>query len=167
MKMQVKRLNPRAKLPTYGTALSAGADLYVCLEEPVTIQPGQTAFCPRVWPLQCRRAMLAWFSPAAAWPANGGWPRPIKLGLSMRTTGVRCRWPCTTTVLRRRQSATETGWPSFWWFRRCLRTWKKWRSWMKLPGVPAASAPQEAIKARRRRPLPPRLAAAPFPSHNW
>ncbi len=46
MKMQVKRLNPRAKLPTYGTALSAGADLYVCLEEPVTIQPGQTAFLP-------------------------------------------------------------------------------------------------------------------------
>ena len=39
MKMQIKRLNPRAKLPTYGTALSAGADLYVCLEEPVVMQP--------------------------------------------------------------------------------------------------------------------------------
>ena len=46
MKMQIKRLNPRAKLPTYGTALSAGADLYVCLEEPVVMQPGQTAFLP-------------------------------------------------------------------------------------------------------------------------
>ena len=46
MKMQIKRLNPRAKLPTYGTALAAGADLYVCLEEPVVMQPGQTAFLP-------------------------------------------------------------------------------------------------------------------------
>lgn len=167
MKMQVKRLNPRAKLPTYGTALSAGADLYVCLEEPVTIQPGQTLFCPRVWPIAVPEGYAGLVFARSGMACKRGWPRPIKLGLSMRTTGVRCRWPCTTTVLRRRQSATETGWPSFWWFRRCLRTWKKWRSWMKLPGLPAASAPQEAIKARRRRPLPPRLAAAPFPSHNW
>ena len=46
MNMQVKRLCPHAKLPTYGTPSSAGADLYVCLEAPVTIQPGETAFLP-------------------------------------------------------------------------------------------------------------------------
>lgn len=46
VKMQVKKLNPKAKLPTYGSALAAGADLYVCLEEPVTIQPGQTVLLP-------------------------------------------------------------------------------------------------------------------------
>lgn len=46
MKLQVKKLNPRAKLPTYGTALSAGADLYVCLDGPVTLQPGETKFLP-------------------------------------------------------------------------------------------------------------------------
>lgn len=46
MKMQVKKLDPKAKLPTYGSALAAGADLYVCLEEPVTIQPGQTVLLP-------------------------------------------------------------------------------------------------------------------------
>lgn len=44
--MQVKRLHPNAKLPAYGTDLSAGADLSACLDEPVTIQPGQTAFLP-------------------------------------------------------------------------------------------------------------------------
>ncbi len=44
--MQVKRLHPNAKLPGYGTDLSAGADLSACLDEPVTIQPGQTAFLP-------------------------------------------------------------------------------------------------------------------------
>ena len=46
MKLQVKKLDPRAKLPTYGTALSAGADLYVCLEEAVVIEPGQTKLLP-------------------------------------------------------------------------------------------------------------------------
>ena len=46
MNMQVKRLCPHAKLPTYGTPSSAGADLYVCLEAPVAIQPGETAFLP-------------------------------------------------------------------------------------------------------------------------
>ena len=46
MKMQVKKLDPKAKMPTYGSTLAAGADLYVCLEEPVTIQPGKTALLP-------------------------------------------------------------------------------------------------------------------------
>lgn len=46
MKLQVKKLNPCAKLPTYGTEHSAGADLYVCLEQPVVIQPGNTEFLP-------------------------------------------------------------------------------------------------------------------------
>lgn len=46
MKMQVKKLDPKAKMPTYGSTLAAGADLYVCLEEPVTIQPGKTVLLP-------------------------------------------------------------------------------------------------------------------------
>ena len=40
--VRVKKLHPNAKLPTYGSAFSAGADLYACLEEPVTIGPGET-----------------------------------------------------------------------------------------------------------------------------
>jgi dUTP pyrophosphatase len=40
--VRVKKLHPNAKLPTYGSALAAGADLYACLEEPVTIGPGET-----------------------------------------------------------------------------------------------------------------------------
>ena len=42
----VKKLRPGAKLPTYGSSEAAGADLYACLEEAVTIQPGETAFIP-------------------------------------------------------------------------------------------------------------------------
>ena len=44
--IRVKKLHPEAILPTYGTEEAAGADLYACLEESVTIQPGQSAFIP-------------------------------------------------------------------------------------------------------------------------
>lgn len=44
MKQQVKikKLNDKAILPTYGSTYSAGADLYACMDETVTIQPGET-----------------------------------------------------------------------------------------------------------------------------
>lgn len=40
----VKRLSSGAKLPTYGSLEAAGADLYACLEQPVTIEPGESAW---------------------------------------------------------------------------------------------------------------------------
>lgn len=42
--IHVKKLSPNAILPTYGSAEAAGADLYACLEKPVTIEPGETAW---------------------------------------------------------------------------------------------------------------------------
>ena len=44
--IRVKKLSPNAILPTYGSAGAAGADLYACLEEAVTILPGTSAFIP-------------------------------------------------------------------------------------------------------------------------
>lgn len=44
--IHVKRLRDGAVLPTYGSSGAAGADLYACLEEAVTILPGETAFIP-------------------------------------------------------------------------------------------------------------------------
>ena len=44
--VHVKLLRDGAKLPSYGTAEAAGADLYACLEETVTIEPNDTAFIP-------------------------------------------------------------------------------------------------------------------------
>lgn len=40
--VSVKRLDSRAKLPAYGSADAAGADLYALTDGPVTIAPGQT-----------------------------------------------------------------------------------------------------------------------------
>ena len=44
--IRVKILRQGAKLPTYGTASAAGADMYAWLEDPVSIEPGKTAFIP-------------------------------------------------------------------------------------------------------------------------
>lgn len=42
----VKKLRSNAKIPTYGSAFAAGADLYACLEGPVAIAPHETAWIP-------------------------------------------------------------------------------------------------------------------------
>jgi dUTP pyrophosphatase len=41
--LNVKILREGARLPTYGTDGSAAADLYACLDAPVTLNPGETA----------------------------------------------------------------------------------------------------------------------------
>ena len=40
--VNIKKINPNAVLPTYGTEFAAGADLYACLFAPVTVEPGNT-----------------------------------------------------------------------------------------------------------------------------
>ena len=44
--VRVKILHPMAKLPTYGSAEAAGADLYACLEQPMMVEPGQSVVVP-------------------------------------------------------------------------------------------------------------------------
>ena len=44
--IRVKKLHENAILPTYGSAEAAGADLYACLDERVTVAPGATAWIP-------------------------------------------------------------------------------------------------------------------------
>ena len=44
--VSVKKLRSHAVLPTYGSAQAAGADLRACLDQDVTIAPGETVFLP-------------------------------------------------------------------------------------------------------------------------
>ena len=44
--ISVKKLHPMAKLPVYGSTEAAGADLHACLEEAITVMPGETAWIP-------------------------------------------------------------------------------------------------------------------------
>ena len=42
MKIQFKKLDERAVVPTYGTEYAAGADLRAVLNEPLTVRPGES-----------------------------------------------------------------------------------------------------------------------------
>ena len=48
IKLDVKILDPRMRdqLPQYATAGSAGLDLRVCIDKPITLAPGQTELVP-------------------------------------------------------------------------------------------------------------------------
>ena len=41
-KVNIKKLNDKAVVPSYGSEFSAGADLYACAEEPIVIEAGKT-----------------------------------------------------------------------------------------------------------------------------
>ena len=45
-RVKIKKLNENAVVPSRATEGSAGADLYACIEEPVTIRPGQLVKIP-------------------------------------------------------------------------------------------------------------------------
>ncbi len=42
MKMNIKKLNENAKIPTYGSEYSAGFDLYACMDNDIEIKPHET-----------------------------------------------------------------------------------------------------------------------------
>lgn len=46
MKVNIKKLDEKAMLPTYGSEYAAGADLYACVEGEVAIQPHTTVVIP-------------------------------------------------------------------------------------------------------------------------
>lgn len=46
MNVNVKKLNDNATIPTYGSEFAAGADLYACIDAPLTIEAGDTYLVP-------------------------------------------------------------------------------------------------------------------------
>lgn len=44
--VEIKKLDPRAEIPAYGTTDSAGVDLTACISEPLEIGPLKTAMVP-------------------------------------------------------------------------------------------------------------------------
>ena len=42
MKVKIKKINPNATIPTYGSPYAAGADLYACIENEEIIKSGET-----------------------------------------------------------------------------------------------------------------------------
>ena len=46
VKVNIKKLSERAIVPTYGSAYAAGADLYACIDDEISIKPHTTAVVP-------------------------------------------------------------------------------------------------------------------------
>lgn len=46
MKVAIKKLNPAATTPTYGSEYAAGADLYACTDAEITVAPHTTVVVP-------------------------------------------------------------------------------------------------------------------------
>lgn len=46
MELKIKKLRENAKIPKIATSGSAGMDLYACIDEPITLNPGQLAMVP-------------------------------------------------------------------------------------------------------------------------
>lgn len=46
MELKIKKLRPNAKVPKRATNGSAGMDLYACVEESITLAPGQLVIVP-------------------------------------------------------------------------------------------------------------------------
>lgn len=46
MTVNIKKLNEKAVIPAYGSEYAAGADLYACLDEDLTVPPHETAVIP-------------------------------------------------------------------------------------------------------------------------
>lgn len=44
--VNIKKLKPNATIPTYGSANAAGADLYACIDDALTIESGATILVP-------------------------------------------------------------------------------------------------------------------------
>ncbi len=44
--IKIKKLSENAIIPTYGSSTAAGADLYACLDSPITIEPNETKLIP-------------------------------------------------------------------------------------------------------------------------
>ena len=46
MELKIKKVRENAKIPTRGTDGAAGFDLYACIDEPMTLNKGDTALIP-------------------------------------------------------------------------------------------------------------------------
>ena len=57
--MKIKKLKPNAILPTLGTEGAAAYDLYACIEDPVTIEPGKAVMIGTGLAIQPNEGMAA------------------------------------------------------------------------------------------------------------
>lgn len=79
--LRVKKLNSKAVLPTYGSAEAAGADMYACLDTPVTIEAGESFFIPTGLALEIPRGCAGLVVARSSMGAKRGLAPANKVGV--------------------------------------------------------------------------------------
>lgn len=79
--LRVKKIDPKAILPTYGSAEAAGADLYACLDAPVTIEAGESYFIPTGLALEIPRGYAGLVFARSSMGAKRGLAPANKVGV--------------------------------------------------------------------------------------
>ncbi|MBE6974190.1 MAG: dUTP diphosphatase [Ruminococcaceae bacterium] len=80
-RINVKLLRAGAQLPTYGSAEAAGADIYACLEAPVTIEPGCTFMVPAGFALEVPKGCAGLIYARSSMGAKRGLAPANKVGV--------------------------------------------------------------------------------------
>lgn len=101
--INIKKLDEKAVIPTYGSEYAAGADLYACLDEAITIEPGQTVMVHTGIAWRYLRDLQDLCMREAVWHPRRGLHRPIRLELWMRITEGKSWLHSTITELRHRR----------------------------------------------------------------
>ena len=80
-KINVKLLRVGAQVPTYGSAEAAGADIYACLEAPITIEPGCTYMVPTGFALEVPKGCAGLIYARSSMGAKRGLAPANKVGV--------------------------------------------------------------------------------------
>ena len=80
-KINVKLLRVGAQIPTYGSAEAAGADIYACLEAPITIEPGCTYMVPTGFALEVPKGCAGLIYARSSMGAKRGLAPANKVGV--------------------------------------------------------------------------------------
>lgn len=79
--MKIKKLKPNAILPTLGTEGAAAYDMYACIDEPVTIEPGETVMIGTGIALQPQKGIAALILARSGMATKRGLAPANKIGL--------------------------------------------------------------------------------------
>lgn len=77
--VKFKKLDERAQMPHYGTEFAAGADLYACLDAPLTIAKEQRNLSILGLRWKFLQDLSDLCMQEAGWRVKKDWHRPIKL----------------------------------------------------------------------------------------
>ena len=145
--VSVKLLDPRAKLPAYGSADAAGADLYALADGPVEIAPGESALIRTGIALAVPRGYVGLVYARSGMACKHGLAPANKVGVIDADYRGEVMVCLTAHSHRLWRMATVSH---NWWSRRTSPpSSRAWTSWTAQSGGAAGSAPPDAGDRQR------------------